>query len=102
NTIRASTAQAHPGRYTPGAGSKYLLDWEPVTEGEHADFLGNRGRYERRVEGQRGSSNGYEPGRLRTAEGALEVRVPQVRGAEGPFRSSLMSFLDGNSEVLER
>ena len=27
--------------------------------------------------------------------------VPQVRGAPEPFRSSLMSFLDGNSEVLE-
>jgi putative transposase len=39
---------------------------------------------------------------VRTAEGACEVAVPQVRGAGQPFRSSLMSFLDGNSEVLER
>jgi transposase-like protein len=39
---------------------------------------------------------------VRTAEGAIEVAVPQVRGAGEPFRSSLMSFLDGNSEVLER
>jgi hypothetical protein len=30
------------------------------------------------------------------------VAVPQVRAAAAPFRSSLMSFLDGNSEVLER
>ena len=28
--------------------------------------------------------------------------MPQVRGAGQPFRSSLMSFLDGHSEVLER
>ena len=49
-----------------------------------------------------GSRNGYEPARVRTAEGAFEVAVPQVRGAGQPFRSSLMSFLDGNSEVLER
>jgi putative transposase len=27
--------------------------------------------------------------------------VPQVRGTTEPFRSSLMSFLDGNSAVLE-
>jgi transposase-like protein len=64
--------------------------------------LGGRGRYERRGEGQSGSRNGYESGRVRTAEGAIEVAVPQVRGAGEPFRSSLMSFLDGNSEVLER
>jgi transposase-like protein len=49
-----------------------------------------------------GSRNGDEPGRVRTAEGAIAVAVPQVRGVGEPFRSSLMSFLDGNSEVLER
>jgi hypothetical protein len=30
------------------------------------------------------------------------VAVPQVRGAGASFRSSSMSFLDGNSEVLDR
>jgi putative transposase len=30
------------------------------------------------------------------------VRVPQVRDTDMPFRSTLMSFLDGNSDVLER
>jgi putative transposase len=75
---------------------------QEVLEGEQGDFLGGRGRYERRAEGQVGSRNGYEPGRVRTAEGAVGVAVPQVRGAGEPFRSSLMSFLDGNSEVLER
>ena len=75
---------------------------QELLEGEQADYLGGRGRYERRGEGQLGSRNGYAPGRVRTAEGAFEVAVPQVRGASQPFRSSLMSFLDGNSEVLER
>jgi hypothetical protein len=46
-------------------------------------------------------SNGYQRGRLRTAEGFVDVAVPQVRGTAEPFRSSLMGFLDGNSEVLE-
>jgi len=75
---------------------------EELLEGEQADFLGGRGRYERRDAGQLGSRNGYERGRLRTAEGFVDVAVPQVRGAGEPLRSSLMSFLDGNSEVLDR
>jgi putative transposase len=74
---------------------------QELLEGEQGDFLGGRGRYQRRGEQQLGSRNGYERGRLRTAEGLVEVAVPQVRGAGEPFRSSLMSFLDGNSEVLE-
>lgn len=74
---------------------------QELLEGEQQDFLGGRGRYDRRGEDQAGSRNGYERGRLRTAEGFIDVAVPQVRGAGEPFRSSLMSFLDGNSEVLE-
>jgi hypothetical protein len=54
---------------------------QELLEGEQADFLGGRGRYQRRSEGQVGSRNGYEPARVRTAEGAFEVAVPQVRGA---------------------
>jgi putative transposase len=75
---------------------------QQLLEAEQADYLGGRGRYERRGEGQRGSRNGYEPSRLRTAEGPVDVRVPQVRGTDEPYRSSLMTFLDGHSEVLER
>ena len=75
---------------------------QELLEGEQADFLGGRGRYQRRGEGQVGSRNGYEPARVRTAEGPFEVAVRQVRDAGEPFRSSLMGFLDGNSEVLER
>jgi transposase-like protein len=65
---------------------------QELLEGEQADCLGGRGRYERRGQGQAGSRNGYAPGRVRTAEGVFEVAVPQVRGAGAPFRSSLMSF----------
>jgi putative transposase len=74
---------------------------QQLLEGEQQDFLGGRGRYDRRGDDQAGSRNGYERGRLRTAEGFVDVAVPQVRGAAEPFRSSLMGFLDGNSEVLE-
>src|SRR6476620_383245 len=74
---------------------------QELREGEQGAFLRGRGRYQRRGEEQLGLRNGYERGRLRTAEGFVDVAVPQVRGAGEPFRSSLMSFLDGNSEVLE-
>lgn len=74
---------------------------QELLEAEQTDFLGGRGRYQRRhdVLGQR---NGYKPGHLRTAEGDVELRVPQVRGANEPFRPQLLAFLEGNSEVLER
>jgi putative transposase len=74
---------------------------QELLEGEQGEFLGGRGRYERRDDDQVGSRNGYERGRLRTAEGFVDVAVPKVRGVDEPFRSSLMSFLEGNSEVLE-
>ena len=74
---------------------------QELLEGEQGEFLGGRGRYQRRGEDQLGSRNGYERGRLRTAEGFVDVAVPQVRGTGEPFHSSLMSFLDGNSEVLD-
>jgi Transposase, Mutator family len=44
---------------------------QELLEGEQADYLGGRGRYERRAPDQVGSRNGYEPARVRTAEGAL-------------------------------
>jgi putative transposase len=75
---------------------------QELLEGEQADVLGGRGRYERRREGRGGLRNGYEPGHIRTAEGDIEVRVPQIRAGAEPYRSTLMGFLEGNSDVLER
>jgi putative transposase len=82
-------------------GLRYLV--QQGVEQEQQDFLG-RAHYERRGDGeaQRGYRNGYEDARLKTAEGAVPVKVPQVREAESPYRSRLMEFLDGNSDVLER
>ena len=54
---------------------------QEALEAEQSDFLG-RGRYQRDPqEEKRGYRNGYEPSSLRTAEGKLEVSLPQVRGA---------------------
>jgi len=83
-------------------GLGYLV--QQALEQEQEDFLG-RGRYERRAEStadRPAHRNGYEQGKLKTAEGEVRVRVPQVRGASSPYRSKLMEFLGGNSEALER
>lgn len=32
----------------------------------------------------------------------MDVQVPQVRDADEPYRSTLMTFLEGNSDVLDR
>lgn len=77
---------------------------QSLIEAEQTDYLGGRGRYQPRDAdaGHRGSRNGYVDGSIRTAEGEIGVRVPQVRDTAEPFRSTLMGFLEGNSEVLER
>jgi len=76
---------------------------QEMVEQEVTDYL-ERGHYQRRRPEQehRGYRNGYEPGRIRTAEGEIVVQVPQVRDAPATYRSQLMAFLHGNSDVLER
>lgn len=51
-------------------------------EHEQAVALG-RGRYEPRHESH-GYRNGYENGTLKTAEGVLRVKVPQIGGRDEP------------------
>jgi putative transposase len=76
---------------------------QEMLEQEVTDYL-EREHYQRRRPEQehRGYRNGYEPGRIRTAEGEIVVQVPQVREAAETYRSGLMTFLRGNSDVLER
>ena len=76
---------------------------QELLEQEATDYL-ERAHYQRRRPEQehRGYRNGYEPRRMRTAEGEIQVQVPQVRDAPQTYRSRLMTFLQGNSEVLER
>jgi putative transposase len=66
-----------------------------AVEDEFDAWLG-RARYERRPEYQRGLRNyesglrnGFRPRKLQTAEGELEVQIPQVREAAEPFVSAL-------------
>jgi transposase-like protein len=72
---------------------------QQALEQEASDYLG-RERYERQP-ATTGYRNGYKPGRIRSAEGEVRVEVPQVRDTPEPYRSRLMSFLRGNSDVLD-
>jgi transposase-like protein len=76
---------------------------QEMAEQDVADYL-QREYYEHRRPEQehRGYRNGYAPGRIRTAEGEVVVQVPQVREAQETYRSRPMTFLRGNSDVLER
>lgn len=73
---------------------------QEALEHEQATALG-RGRYEARGE-QLGYRNGYENGTLKTAEGILRVKLPQIRGREEPYRSPLWRQVTPTSDVLKR
>ena len=76
---------------------------QEMVEQEVTDYL-EREHYQRRRPEQehRGHRNGYEPQRIRTAEGEIVVQVPQIREAPETYCSGLMASLRGNSHVLER
>ena len=68
-------------------------------EGEQTDFLG-RVRYQRK-DTDKVYRNGYESRKLRTAEGMMEIQLPQVRGLGKPYRSKLWFSLSNKSAALE-
>jgi putative transposase len=72
---------------------------QETLEREQAEVLG-RNRYER-CEAMHGYRNGYEDGTLKTAEGVLRVKVPQVRGLETPYRSQVWTKLATTSDRLK-
>jgi transposase-like protein len=73
---------------------------QDALEAEQATELG-RGRYEPR-DGAGGYRNGYENGTLKTAEGVLRVKLPQIRGREEPYRSPLWRHVARTSDVLQQ
>jgi putative transposase len=59
-----------------------------AVEEEFDAFLG-RERYERRTDALPGRRNGWRPRQLQTAEGNLEIEIPQLREAAETFTSKL-------------
>jgi len=74
---------------------------QELLEGEVTEKLG-REPYERRGDGPRGYRNGYKTRKLRTAEGVIEVDVPQVRDTEELLRLAVWEALRRRTDVLDR
>jgi putative transposase len=76
---------------------------QEALEQELTDHLG-RDHYQRRCieEPHRGYRNGYEPKRVKTAEGEIQVKVPQVRENLEPFNSRILPQAKGLTPSLER
>jgi transposase-like protein len=68
-------------------------------EEEREVFLGRR--WAERTTDAIGYANGYEPRRVATAEGTMELKIPQVRGTEEPFRSPTLEILKNRTDSLE-
>ena len=73
---------------------------EEALEAEVSDVLG-RGHYARRREGQKGYRNGSRPARVKSAEGPIEYRAPQVSDTDEPFRSGIRPELEKRTRALE-
>jgi putative transposase len=73
---------------------------QEALEQEQAVALG-RGRYEARGE-KVGYRNGYENGTLKTGEGVMRVKVPQIRDQDEPYRSQLWQNVSKTSDVLKK
>jgi len=90
-------AAGHPLDNFVRLGARYML--QVALEQEVEDFLG-RAHYRRGSRRQKGWRNGYEPGKVKTAEGVLEMALPQLRGTAEPFRSRLAQAFREGSDVL--
>src|SRR5205823_5858157 len=69
---------------------------EEALEGEARDALG-RDYYARGAAPGAGYRNGYRTGQLRSAEGAIEYRAPQIADRREPFRSAIREIVRGRT-----
>jgi len=78
-------------------GARYML--QVAVEQEVEDYLG-RAHYGRGSRRRNGWRNGYEPGKVKTANGLLELALPQLRATEEPYHSRLaQAFRDGSDTL---
>jgi putative transposase len=80
-------------------GARYLV--QCAVELEVKELLG-REYYEHAAERREpGRRSGYLPRRIQTAEGSLEVKMPQVRESTRPFRSKIVDAYVARTASLE-
>ena len=93
------SSMEHPLDSFARLGARYML--QVALEQEVAEFLG-RGHYKRGPRINDGYRNGYKPRNLKSANGILQVAIPQVRDTDGEFRSRLVKKLKKGSDVLNK
>ena len=74
---------------------------QELLEAEVCEVLG-RDRYERREAEATGYRNGYKRRQLDTAEGRLEIALPQLRDTPEPYQSALWQAMQRRTESLSR
>jgi transposase-like protein len=81
-------------------GVQHLL--QEALEQEVTDHLG-RGHYERRREEEphQGYRSGYEPRGVKTSEGRVELKVPQLRETLEPYHSKVVPLIGTKTSFLE-
>jgi transposase-like protein len=80
-------------------GARYMM--QVALEQEVQEFLG-RAHYKRGHRINDGYRNGYKPRNLKSANGILQVAIPQVRDTDEDFRSKLVKKLKNGSGVLNK
>lgn len=75
--------------------------FQKILEQEVSDYLG-REYYERKAGSRKGYRNGYEPKRIKTAEGEISVDAPQLRDTEESYHSEFLGKIDSLSPQLKR
>jgi len=89
--------EGHPLDNFVRLGARYML--QVAVEQEVEDYLG-RAHYRRGSRRKNGWRNGYEPGKVKTADGLLEVALPQLRATEEPYHSRLARMFREGSDAL--
>lgn len=103
---RQSLSDVIEGRLSSPAGREELVKLatrliiEETLEAEARDAVG-RDYYEHGAAPGSGYRNGYRPGRLKTAEGAMDYSAPQVAGKPEPYHSAIREHLKGQTQALE-
>ena len=96
--MKGLVSDADPLGEAARRGAQLIL--QRALEAEVSEFLG-RDRYQRTGDGAlRGYRNGYEPKRVHTAEGTIEVQVPQIRESLEPFESQWLRAIGKRSRRL--
>ena len=89
--------EGHPLDKFVSLGARYML--QVAVEQEVEDYLG-RAHYHRGSRQKNGWRNGYEPGKVKTADGILEIDLPQLRATEEPYHSRLARMFREGSDIL--